>query len=93
VKIDDGEVLVERSLTEAKLAMLRKRRYPEARDASDIGDGTLFDGKLYVGYPVTSELQVALTEGRYEGVEANIVLRRDRDGRYVIEEVRFADSR
>jgi hypothetical protein len=82
--LEDGVVLVERKLTPAKLDQLRRRRFPEVSQRSQVSDGTLFDGSLFVAYPLAADLVDQVHGRRWVGTEARLELRRRENGRYEV---------
>jgi len=88
VSLEDGVVLVERELTETKLRILRRRGLREVTRRKEVSDGTIFERKLYVAYPMTPELARAYSGGKkWEGKKAKLYLRRNEAGRWSLERI------
>ncbi|MEM9112265.1 MAG: hypothetical protein AAGD10_01785 [Myxococcota bacterium] len=85
-KLEDGVVLVERALTKTKLALLRRRGLPEVSGEDEIMDGSIFDGRLFVAYPMTPELTQRQGDAKkWIGRSVKLQLRRNEAGRWSIE--------
>jgi hypothetical protein len=86
VSLEDGVVLVERELTETKLRLLRRRGLREVTRPDQVSDGTIFEGKLFVAYPMTPELaQTHANSKKWVGRKAKLFLRRNEAGRWSLE--------
>lgn len=89
-KLEDGVVLVERELTKTKLALLRRRGIQEVSREEEITDGSIFDGRLYVAYPMIPELTQSQGDAKkWIGRKVKLKLRRNEFGRWSIEKMSF----